>query len=273
MKFNCGITGHTGILGSEIIKNFPKVKFIKFKGDITKRHDIKNWINKNEISYIFHFAAIVPTRIVKEKFNYAYKVNYIGTKYLVDEILKSNKIKWFFYSSTSHVYNFSKKKITEKAKPNPISKYGFTKLKAEQYIQKKLSKKIPYCIARIFSFTHKKQSSDFVIPSIIKKIKGKNKNYVFDNTNHFRDFLDTKDISKAILTLYKNKSIGVYNIGSGKKISITYIINLISKKLKKNYIIKDKSKASTSLIADIKKIKKLKWKPTKKLKNLIYSLI
>ena len=25
MKFNCGITGHTGILGSEIIKNFPKV--------------------------------------------------------------------------------------------------------------------------------------------------------------------------------------------------------------------------------------------------------
>ena len=30
--------------------------------------------------------------------------------------LKSNKIKWFFYSSTSHVYNFSKKKITNRSK-------------------------------------------------------------------------------------------------------------------------------------------------------------
>ena len=36
MKFNCGITGHTGILGSEIIKNFEKVKFIKFNGESQK---------------------------------------------------------------------------------------------------------------------------------------------------------------------------------------------------------------------------------------------
>ena len=273
MKFNCGITGHTGILGSEIIKNFPKVKFIKFNGDITKKHDVKDWINKNKISCIFHFAAIVPTRVVKEKFNYANKVNYIGTKYLVDEILKSNKIKWFFYSSTSHVYNFSNNKQNEKVKPKPISKYGFTKLKAEQYIEKKLLKKIPYCIGRIFSFTHKNQSSDFVIPSIIKNIKRKKKNCVFNNTNHYRDFLDTKDISKAIITLYNNKAVGIYNIGSGEKTLITDIVYLISKKLKKKCIVKNKSKLSTCLIADIKKIKKLKWKPTKKLKNLIYSLI
>ena len=31
-------------------------------------------------------------------------------------------------------------------------------------------KKIPYCIGRIFSFTHKMQSEDFVVPSIMKKI-------------------------------------------------------------------------------------------------------
>ena len=67
MKFNCGITGHSGVLGTEIIKNNPRVKFIKFNGDITRKDEVKGWLNKNKINYLFHFAAIVPTRIVKKK--------------------------------------------------------------------------------------------------------------------------------------------------------------------------------------------------------------
>jgi hypothetical protein len=45
MKFNCGITGHTGVLGSEIIKNNFGVKFIKFKGDLTVKKDVKEMVN------------------------------------------------------------------------------------------------------------------------------------------------------------------------------------------------------------------------------------
>ena len=40
MKFDnlkCGITGHTGILGRELLKIKNNIKFIKFKGDITKK--------------------------------------------------------------------------------------------------------------------------------------------------------------------------------------------------------------------------------------------
>ena len=50
MKFNCGITGHSGVLGSEIIKNNPRVKFIKFNGDITRKKEIKGWLNKKKIN-------------------------------------------------------------------------------------------------------------------------------------------------------------------------------------------------------------------------------
>ena len=140
MKYNLGITGHTGVLGSEFIKYNPSKKFIKFKGNITKRKDISEWIIKKNINYLFHFAAVVPTRIVKNNFDYASKVNFLGTKYLVDECLKSKKIKWFFFASTSHVYGFSNKKIKETMKTKPISKYGSTKLKAENYIVKSFKK-------------------------------------------------------------------------------------------------------------------------------------
>ena len=111
MKFNelrCGITGHTGVLGRELIKNYKNLNFIKFKGDITKKNDVKKCLQNNHIDIIIHLAAVVPTDIVKKRINYANKVNYIGTKLLVNEVIKYNQIKWFFYSSTSHVYKFSK---------------------------------------------------------------------------------------------------------------------------------------------------------------------
>ena len=43
MKIKCGITGHTGVLGRRIIKKLP-FKFIKFKGDITKKKSIKKLV-------------------------------------------------------------------------------------------------------------------------------------------------------------------------------------------------------------------------------------
>jgi nucleoside-diphosphate-sugar epimerase len=275
MKFNelrCGITGHTGVLGRELIKNYKNLNFIKFKGDITKKNDVKKWLQNNHIDIIIHLAAVVPTDIVKKRINYANKVNYIGTKLLVNEVIKYNQIKWFFYSSTSHVYKFSKNRISEKSKIKPISKYGLTKLKGEKYIQKKLNKKIPFCIGRIFSFTSIHQKKPFVIPSIISKAKLNRKLTSFNNTNHLRDFLCVNDVCKAIKVLINKKSTGIYNIGSGNKTLISDIIRIIFTKYKKDYLIDNFSK-QTCLVSNNSKIKKLNWKPTKNIKSIITDLL
>ena len=273
MKFKCGITGHTGVLGSEVLKKKLGVKFIKFKGDLTIKKDVKDWLKNNKLNIIFHFAAVVPTRMVINNFKHANNVNYIGTKNLVDELIRQKKdIKWFFFSSTSHVYSFSKKKISENFQTNPSSKYGLTKLKAENYISKKLRKnKIPYCIGRIFSFTNKRQTADFVIPNILLKAKKAKKVVQFENVNNYRDFLSTKDICKAIELLFIKKSTGIFNIGSGKPVSISNIIKLIFSKYHKKFHIKDKTRGN-SLIANNSKIKKLNWKPTKNIKSIIEEL-
>ena len=106
-----GITGSYGVLSSILTKILYKYKIVRFTGDICETKDIIKWLTNNNLSAIIHLAAIVPTKIVKKKTKYDNKVNYNGTKILVDEILKYKKIKWFFYSSTSHVYSYSKKKL------------------------------------------------------------------------------------------------------------------------------------------------------------------
>ena len=108
--------------------------------------------------------------------------------------------------------------------------------------------KIKFCIGRIFSFTDKNQKKPFFIPSVINKLKkNKNKNITFQNLNHYRDFISTKSIIKIILRLYKTKSTGVFNIGSGQNINLRDIVLLLGKKFNKNITFID-NKSPTYLI-------------------------
>jgi nucleoside-diphosphate-sugar epimerase len=267
-KINCGITGHKGVLGSEFLKIAP-FKFIKFKGDITNKKLVNKWVKSNKFDLIIHFAAIVPTNKVNNNYERSLNVNFNGTKNLIDSIVQNQiNLSWFFFSSTSHVYPFSKKRVSEKFFPKPSSKYGYTKLKAENYIKRNLGKNnINYCIGRIFSFTHSKQSLEFLVPSIRNKISKIDKIIELKNLNHYRDFLSVKDISKAICFLWNKKFCGIINIGSGKKVYLKNIAKLLNKKNKKLIFIDNNQK--TNLIANISKIKGIGWKPHDTISKII----
>ena len=159
-KINIGITGATGSLGKVIIKNNKKINFNRFKGDIRNRKAVFDWLKRSKLNIVFHLAAIVPIKEVNRNIVKARQVNYNGTKNIVDACIEK-KIEWFFFSSTSHVYKSSRKKISEKFKKKPVSYYGQTKLWSENYISKKFkAKKIKYCIGRIFSTTNKNQKKE-----------------------------------------------------------------------------------------------------------------
>lgn len=65
-----------------------------------------------------------------------YSNNVTGTLNLI-EVMKNNNVKKIIFSSTAAVYKKKSKKISENDTVKPISKYGKTKLAAEQLIQKK----------------------------------------------------------------------------------------------------------------------------------------
>tara|TARA_B100000787_G_scaffold109277_1_gene81286 strand:+ start:1502 stop:2335 length:834 start_codon:yes stop_codon:yes gene_type:complete len=261
-----GITGSTGVLGNYIKKKFKNKKFDCFSGDITNKKEIKKWLKGKKFEALFHFAAVVPTKKVLDNYDSSKKINYFGTKILIDEIEKNQTTKWFLFTSTSHVYKFSKKKITEKSALKPISKYGLTKLMAERYLLKK-KKKINICIIRIFSYTNFNQDISFFIPSIYNKFLT-NDFVKLENIDHVRDFIDIRDIYSAIKLLYKKKSNGIYNLGSGKSILLIKIVKYFSKLFNKKYIVSGPNK-QTMLVADTTKIMKLGWKPKKTLEEML----
>ena len=89
---------------------------------------------------------------------------------------------------------------------------------------------IKVCIGRIFSFTDKNQKIPYVIPSIKEKLKSPEKKIIFENMNHYRDFLNTSDNVTAINKLRIKSNEGIYNIGSGKKFYLKNIVKIFNTK-------------------------------------------
>lgn len=271
MKKKIGLTGSTGSLGKTLRKLNKNCSFIFFKGNISNKRDVLNWIKKNDITAIIHLAAIVPIKKVNQNKKKAQKINFIGTKNLVDAVLYRNKIEWFFFASTSHVYNSSKKKISENFRTKPISFYGKTKLLAEKYIEKKFKNtKIKYCIGRIFSTANKNQKKNYLVPDLIQKLKYAKNKIILKNLNHYRDFINMEILSKIIFVLYQKKYNGIINLGSGKSIYLKDIAKYINRKYQKKLYFID-NKRPTTLVANNSRLKKIiRFKLPKGIQKIIF---
>ncbi len=264
-----GITGFSGVLGRAIYKEFSKIKYIKLvkcKSDVLNKVSIRNWIKNNDLDIIIHLAAIVPIHKFKKSGKFSEKVNYQGTKNIIDSLEFTKKKIFFFFASTSHVYKKSNLKINEYSKINPINNYGYSKYKAEKYIQsKQKKKKYNFCIGRIFSYTSRYQTKDFFLPSMFDKIKKAKSVFSVNFRNEHRDFVHIDDIVSIIKILILKKKSGIYNICSGNKTSLYEIIKKICKKMNKKYIFNFKDKKTVGLLGSNKKIKILH---KKKFKNI-----
>ena len=99
MTKKIAITGHSGVIGSEFLKRFKKFNYVKCKIDLTDRKKVYEWIKNEKFDYFLHFAAIVSiNQVIKQK-KYAFRVNYNGTKNIIDALLKykSKENIWFFF--------------------------------------------------------------------------------------------------------------------------------------------------------------------------------
>jgi UDP-glucose 4-epimerase len=281
------ITGGAGFIGSHLaehlLKKNNKITIIDnfSTGSLSNILEIKNKVEiiradvskigtwgrsfKNK-DIIFHLAALSDIVPSVENPNDYFNSNLIGT-FNVLEMTRKYKIKKIIYAASSSCYGIPRKYPTnEQAEISPQYPYALTKNLGEQLvINWNRVYKIPAISLRLFNVygPRVKNSNNYgAMFGIFMAQKLANKPFtVVGDGNQTRDFTYVTDVCRAFEVVSKNKNcVGkIYNIGSGKTISINKIVSLL--RGKKIFIPKRPGEPQTTF-ADISKIKKdTKWRP------------
>ena len=192
------------------------------EGDITKIQDLQNAIKEHDI--VIHLAAKISVSESISNPSETFRINVDGTNNVLIACEK-NHVKKLIISSSAAVYGESPPnvKLTEESVMNPISPYGESKMQMEQNVKKfALKHDIDYIILRFFNIYGIGQSLEYagVITKFIKKIIKKESLQIFGNGSQTRDFVAIYDVIQSIHNASAYDKSGIFNIASGKIVTI-----------------------------------------------------
>lgn len=218
------------------------------------------------VDNVFHLAAkadIVPSI---ENPNLYFDVNVKGTLNILNHSVK-NDVKRFIYIASSSSYGIPKKYPTpENSIIDPQYPYALTKRLGEELVLH-YSKiyNLNSTSLRFFNVYGPRARTSGTYGAVFGVFlaqKIANKPYtVVGNGTQTRDFTYVSDVVDSIIKVYKKKNISgeIFNVGSGKTVSVNRIVDILGGK--KIYIPKRPGEPDKTF-ADIRKIKtKIGWRP------------
>ena len=229
----------------------PKAKF--YQGDLRDKEFLNNVFEKEDIKGVIHFAANSLVGVsMKEPLEY-YNNNVYGMICLL-EVMKEHGVKYIVFSSTAATYGEPKQiPITESDKTNPTNTYGETKLAMEKMMKWcDQAYGMKYVALRYFNACGAHENGligelhnpeTHLIPLILQvPLKKRETIYVFGNDydtpdgSCIRDYIYVVDLAKAhviamdrILNNKQKEKVEVFNIGTGKGVSVLELINTFEK--------------------------------------------
>ena len=297
------VTGGAGFIGKYLVKSLLEKKYsvtifdnfsnstknsIRFlvkmganviEGDISDIQDLQNAIKDHDI--VIHLAAKISVSESIINPSETFRINVDGTNNVLTAC-KNNRIKKIIISSSAAVYGESLPdiKLAEESATNPISPYGESKMKMEQNIKEFASKHdIDYVILRFFNIYGIGQSSEYagVITKFIKRIIEEAPLQIFGNGLQTRDFVAIYDVIQSFHNALSYDKSGIFNIASGKTITIKKLaeqmISLSGKKLEIKFLAEKQGDIRYSE-ADISKAKnQIMYSPKFELKEGIKEVL
>lgn len=284
----CLVTGGAGFIGSHLTERLLKEghrvtviddlssgrwenlpthpKLIRVKSSILG--NISNIVAEQEV--IFHLAAVPRLQRSLVDPWQTHKVNVDGTLKLLLEA-KKHKIKRFIFASSSSVYGNQKSlPFSESMRPNPLVPYSLQKLIGEKYCQMFSNLwGLGTISLRYFNVYGPRMSSDGpyanLIPKFIKLLSQDKLPTINGDGKQTRDFTYVSDVVEAtILAAQSSLSGEIFNIGSGKSISVIEVASIINRLMGKNIkpihgpaLVEPRATLSSSLKAK----DKLGWEP------------
>lgn len=267
-------------LKEDRIKIFLKgYKFKLYRGDIRDEKLLDKIFKNEKIDKIVHLAAMAGVRYsIKNPKLYA-DVNIMGSINLLELAVKY-KIKNFVFASSSSVYGNNKKLpfAESDSVDQPIAMYAATK-KADELMAHVYSHlyRMNITALRFFTVYGPWGRPDMALFKFTKNIFSGKEIEVYNRGNMARNFTYIDDIvSGTIMVLDKCKGYNVMNIGGDRSEKLTRYIEVIEenvgKKAKKKMMPMQPGDVPVTF-ADIRKLRKLGWKPTTRIEKGIKNFV
>jgi len=237
LELNHDVTVYDNFSNSsqENFDSIIKQKVTLISGDILDISKLVTSMQNHEI--VIHLAAqiSVPESVKNPKLTFDVNVN--GTHNVL-ESCKKNKISKIIAASTAAVYqNVSEKTIlNESSVTEPSSPYGSSKLEMENMINDfTQTHNVNAIILRLFNVYGIGQSPEYagVITKFLSDIKSNNSLTIFGDGSQTRDFVHVNDVVSAIILSIDSSNFGLYNVATGKSVTILDLAHLLIEQSKK----------------------------------------
>lgn len=244
------ITGGAGFIGSHIAEYYQgraeirildnlrsgnmrnirdlDVEFIR--GDVRDR--VKLARAMEGVDYVFHLAAMIGVPESMEHPLDCIDINVNGTLMVLEEAAKAG-VKKLIYASSAAVYgNHSGAILSEDMKADPHSVYAVTKLDGEHYCkifsESGKLKTVSLRYFNVFGPRQDPESAYAAAPALFcnRAIHGR-KISVFGDGEQSRDFVFVDDVVKVNAFFMENDLEGVYNVATGKTVTINELVKRI----------------------------------------------
>ncbi|MBU4306949.1 MAG: SDR family NAD(P)-dependent oxidoreductase [Candidatus Aminicenantes bacterium] len=244
------VTGGAGFIGSNIVKRLlqqgnqpvvlddlssgykenllPEVKFIK--GDVRDRETVEKAMAGCNV--VFHLAASVGNkRSIDDPLNDS-GINVLGTLNVLEAVRK-HSIQRIVFSSSAGIFGELKTlPIAEDHPQDPDSPYGTSKLAAEKMclVYNKLYGMRNVCLRyfNVYGLNQRYDAYGNVIPIFANRILKDESLTIYGDGEQTRDFVNVADVAAAnIAAAFSPDACGVFNIGSGTRVTINELARLI----------------------------------------------
>jgi len=247
------ITGINGFVGKHLLNVYPDDKIFGLvksstgedlgsnvkvlSGDILDANRIHEIVEEIKPDIIFHLAALTsPGESLKTPVE-TINNNVSGQLNILEAVRKIELNCKMLVVSSAEVYgNVDERSIptSENAELLPNTPYGVSKA-AQDLLGYQYNKSYGLFNIRVRPFNHigPGQAPIFVVPAFAKQIamieKGQQENIIkVGNLAPKRDFTDVRDVVRAYKLLIEKGTAGeVYNIGSGKSLPISQILDIL----------------------------------------------
>ncbi|GHV08638.1 GDP-mannose 4,6-dehydratase [Clostridia bacterium] len=195
--------------------------------DLLDKSALADYVRAKKPDVIFHLAAQSSVALSWTNPADTFNLNVCATINLLDAVKSERPHSSVVIVGTSSQYDAKLGKIIETDPQNPQDPYGISK-KAQEEMARLYAKayNLRVCMTRSFNHIGPGQRRGFLVPDLCAGIKARK--LKVGNLEAIRDFTDVRDVVRAYrLLAEQGKSGEAYNVGSGKGLKISEILQML----------------------------------------------